>query len=223
MPDLAAFHEQVKRGDLDGVKAALQESPALLNERNSAGQTAFLLACYYGQKPVAEHLLSLHPELDTFSAAVAGLDGRVLEAVQRDPNALTAYSSDGWTVLHLAAFFGHTSLVNALLDAGAAVDVRSTNAMINTPLHAAVAGGKKDAAGALLARGADLNACQHGGWSPLHGAAQAGNRELVELLLANGAHVNARADNNQSPLDLALSKGHTEVAALLEELGAKLQ
>ncbi len=74
------------------------------------------------------------------------------------------------------------------MNRGANVDARSTNAMKNTPLHAAVAGRKADAMSqCLLERGADVNARQHGGWTALQGAAQAGDREIVKLLLANGA------------------------------------
>lgn len=222
MSDLKQFHEEVKRGDLDAVKRSLTENPELLDRANENEQTAFLLAKYYGREHVAEHLLTLDPNLDIYSCAAGGLTERVLGAIEREPTALFAHNQDGWTVLHLASFFGHPDLIRALLNAGSEVDIRSTNAMENTPLHAAVAGGRIESARALLERKADVNARQHGGWTALHGAAQSGNRALVELLITSGADVNARAENNQSALDLALSKGHQEVAALLEHLGATL-
>ncbi|MBV9269047.1 MAG: ankyrin repeat domain-containing protein [Acidobacteriaceae bacterium] len=222
MSDLKNFHDQVKRGDLNGVRAAVAEDPGLLDAVNETGQTAFLLAKYYGQQQTAEYLLSLNPTLDVFTACVAGMTDRVIGEIERDSSFLSAHGSDGWTPLHLAAFFGHPVLAAALIGRGADVNVLSTNQMQNTPLHAAVAGRKLDLVKLLLERGADVNARQHGGWTALHGAAQAGDREIVELLLANGAHTNVRADNDQSPLDLALMKGHQEVASLLEELGAKL-
>ncbi len=223
MPDLKTFHEQVKRGDLDGVRAALAEDPSLLNAANEAGQTAFLLAKYYRQEDTAGYLLGLNPKLDIFQACVAGETQAVLSEIDRDPTLLEKRSSDGWTPLHLAAFFGRPELATALLDRGAQVDARSTNAMKNTPLHAAAAGGHAELVDLLVKRGADPNAQQEGGWTALHSAAQAGNREMVSVLVANGAHVNVRAENSQGPLDMALMKGHSEVAALLEELGAKLQ
>ncbi|HZQ51466.1 MAG TPA: ankyrin repeat domain-containing protein [Bryobacteraceae bacterium] len=223
MPDLKTFHEQVKRGDLDGVRAALAEDPSLLNAANEAGQTAFLLAKYYRQEDTAGYLLGLNPKLDVFQACVAGETQAVLSEIDRDPTLLEKRSSDGWTPLHLAAFFGHSELATALLDRGAQVDARSTNGMKNTPLHAAAAGGHADLVDLLAKRGADPNAHQEGGWTALHSAAQAGNREMVSVLVANGAHVNVRAKNSQGPLDMALMKGHAEVAALLEDLGAKLQ
>jgi uncharacterized protein len=223
MADVKNFQESVKKGDLDAVRAALGEEPGLLNATNEAGQSAFLLAMYYRQRDTAAYLLSLGPKLDIFNACVAGQTERVLDEIRRNPALLEAQSSDGWTPLHLAAFFGQAELAKALIDAGAKVDARSSNAMKNTPLHAAAAGGQAAVVELLLKRGADPNATQDGGWTALHSAAQAGNREMMEVLLANGAHVNARAANNQSPLDLALSTGREDIAALLEQLGAKLQ
>ncbi len=201
----------------------MAEDASLLDATNEAGQSAFLLAKYYRQEETAQYLLGLNPKLDLFNACVAGRETAVLDQIDRDPSQLEANSPDGWTPLHLAAFFGQADLANALLDRGADVNSRSTNAMKNTPLHAAAAGGQIKIVDLLVKRGADVNARQEGGWTALHAAAQSGNREMVEVLLANGADVNARASNNQGALDLALSKGHQEVAALLEELGAKLQ
>ncbi len=223
MTDIKSFQEHVKRGDLNAVRLSLREHPDLLNATNDSGQSAFLLAKYYRQDDMAEYLLSLNPNFDVFDACVAGRISAVLDEIDRDPSILEAHSTDGWTPLHLAAFFGQADLAAALLDRGAQVDSPSTNAMKNTPLHAATAGGKLALVALLATRGADVNARQEGGWTALHSAAQAGNREMLELLLANGADVHARAANNQCALDLALSKGHQEVAALLEQLGAKLQ
>ena len=223
MTELDSFHDQVKSGDLAGVRASLARDSSLLDATNGSGQSAFLLAKYYRQAETAEYLLNLNPKLDVFGACVAGQVAAVMNEIDREPSLLQAHSRDGWTPLHLAAFFGHSELANALLDRGALVNARSTNSMKNTPLHAAAAGKQIDLTRLLLTRGADPNASQEGGWTALHSAAQSGSREMVELLLAHGANVNARANNHQAPLDLALTGGHHDVARLLEELGANLQ
>lgn len=223
MPDLNQFHELVKKGNLEAVRAALAENPALLNETNNSGQNAFLLAKYYRQDAVAEDLLARGPKLDIFGLCVAGRTGAVLSELEHDPDLLQAHSPDGWTPLQLAAFFGRAELANALLDRGADIEARSTNASKNTPLHAAAAGGNTELVGLLLIRGANANARQESGWTALHSAAQAGNRKMVEELVAHGADVNAQADNQQSPLDLALTRGQQDMVNLLEALGAKLR
>lgn len=225
MPDLNQFHDQVKQGELAQVRVTLAEDPSLLDATNASGQSAFLLAKYYHQDEVAEYLLSLNPKLDLFNACVAGRDTAVLAQIDRDSSLLRRHSTDGWTPLHLTAFFGHVALATALLDRGADVNVRSTNGLKNAPLHAAAAGGHTEVVALLLDRGADANARQEGGWTALHSAAQAGNRQMIEVLLASGADPALRASNNQLPLDLALSKAHGEVAGMLERsvLGDTIQ
>lgn len=219
MVSLKTFHEAVKKGDLPAVQSAVAEDPTLPSQLNEAGQSAFLLAKYYRQEPIAAYLYQAHPDLDIFEASAGGYQQLVEKLLGEHPELLAARSSDGWTPLHVAAFFGHPELARYLIDHGATVDARSTNAMKNTPLHAAAAGAAVPVVRLLLERGADVNATQEGGWTALHSAAQAGNRELIEALLASNANVKVRALNNQSPIDLALLSGHGEIAELLEQLG----
>ena len=219
MTDLKSFHEAVKAGDLDAVRRGLAEQPDLLNGTNAAGQSALLLAKYYRQEKVAEYLLGQGPALDLFLASAVGETATVLKTIDADPSLLETHSSDGWTPLHLAAFFGHSELAQALIDRGATIDSRSTNAMRNTPLHAATAGRKLEVIHLLLHGGANVNATQEGGWTALHAAAQNGDREMFELLLAHGADLQARAENQQTALDLALVRGHGEIATLIDSIG----
>jgi ankyrin repeat protein len=216
--DLELFHDCIKSGDLASVRAMLAGDPTLLDQRNESGQPAFLLASYYQQADVADYLLTLKPYLDIYLATVAGRVDEMLGALDNDHSLLESHSSDGWTPLHLAAFFGRQEAAAALLARGANVDSRSTNHMRNTPLHAAAAGRRFPVVQLLLKNGADVNATQSGGWTALHGAAQSGDRALVELLLAHRAHVHPRAENGQTALDLALLKGHQEIAELLGQL-----
>jgi ankyrin repeat protein len=216
--DLKLFHDHIKSGNLASVRAMLAEDPSLLDQRNESGQPAFLLASYYQQADVADYLLTLKPYLDVYLATVAGRVDEMLAALDSDHSLLESHSSDGWTPLHLAAFFGRQEAAAALLARGANVDSRSTNHMRNTPLHAAAAGRRFPLVQLLLRNGADVNATQSGGWTALHGAAQSGDPALVQLLLAHQAHVHPRAENGQTALDLALLKGHQEIAELLGQL-----
>jgi uncharacterized protein len=223
MGDLKSFQEAVKSGNLAAVQSTLAEQPELLDALNEAGQSSFLLAKYYRQSQIADYLLSLQPKLDIFGACAAGQTEAVLAQIDNDPSLLEAHNTDGWTPLHLAAFFGQAELAKGLLNRGAQVDSRSTNAMQNTPLHAAAAGRNVELMHVLLERGADANARQHGGWTALHAAAQSGDLEMAKALFSHGAQAAIRAENNQSALDLALTHGRSEIAKLLEEKGAELQ
>jgi ankyrin repeat protein len=201
------------------VRESLAHDPSLLDIPSETGQSALLLAKYYRQEETAAYLLSLTPKLDVFLACAAGRTDIVMAEIDRDPALLEARSSDGWTPLHLAAFFGHDDLVKALLDRGASIEARSTNAMKNTPLHAASGGRHLSTIRLLLEDGANANATQEGGWTALHAAAQNGDRETLELLLTHGADLGARAANNQTALDLALTRGHQDLATFLDALG----
>lgn len=167
-------------------------------------------------------LVEADPALAIFAASILGDAARLEELLTGNRSLVSAVSSDGWTPLHLAAFFGKEDAARLLLNKGASVQARSTNPMTNTPLHAAAAGRHPEIVKLLLDRGASANAVQHGGWTPLHSAAQNGDLDSARALLAAGADVSARADNHQKPLDLALTKAQQAMVEFLEANGAKL-
>jgi len=211
------FFDAIRAGDRDKVNAMLASDPALLESKDERGSGAFITAKFAGRHEVAALLLERGIVLDIFGACVAGAEERVVELVGKDHGLAKTYSHDGWTPLHLACFFNHPALAEALIAYGSEVGARSKNPMQNTALHAAAAGRSGESARILIEHGADVNARQHGGWTTLHAAAQNGDVELARLLIASGAEVNARADNQQNALDLALTKGHQAMVDLLDE------
>ena len=172
--------------------------------------------------PRVESLIAADPTLAIFAASMLG-DVVGLEALLTANRSLvSAVSTDGWTPLHLAAFFGKADAARLLLNKGASVSTRSTNAMKNHPLHAASAGGHVEIVKLLLEHGAAANAQQHGGWVALHAASQHGDVAMAKVLVENGADVSARAGNQQRPIDLALLKGNQAMVDYLEASGASL-
>ena len=167
-------------------------------------------------------LVEAEPSLAIFAASMLGDTARIEELLAGNRSLVGMLSSDGWTPLHLAAFYGQEDAVRLLLNKGAPVAARSTNQMANTPLHAAAAGKHSGVVKLLLENGAKANAQQHGGWAPLHAAAQHGDLESARALIAAGADIGLRADNQQRPLDLAVLKAQQEMVDFLESNGAKL-
>lgn len=153
--------------------------------------------------------------MDIFTAAEKGEIGAITELLSADPALATKHREDGWTALHLAAYHGHPAAVGILLARGSDVNLRSTNSMENTPLHAAVAGRHFEVVKVLLENGIDVNATQHGGWTALQGAAGNGDAKLAELLLANGADRDAESENGSTARSLATAGNHTETIELL--------
>lgn len=171
-------------------------------------------------------LVDADPSLAIFAAAMQaetpGETARIEQLLAANRSLVSAVSADGWTALHLAAFFGAADAARTLLNKGASASARSTNAMQNLPLHAAAAGRHAAIVALLIEHGAPVDARQHGGWTALHAAAQNGDLAMAEILVSAGADVSARADNNQCALDLALTKGHQAMVEFLEAHGAKL-
>jgi uncharacterized protein len=167
-------------------------------------------------------LVAADPTLAVFAAAMLGDAEELSRLLSGNRSLTTAVSADGWLPLHLAAHFAKTEAVRVLLNQGAQAGARSTNAMQNTPLHAAAAGRAAAAGKLLIDHGASVYAAQHGGWAPLHAAAQNGDLEFARLLIEAGADVNVRAENHQRPLDLALMKGQQAMVDFLESNGASL-
>jgi len=211
------FFEAIRAGDRDKVGVLLTTDSALLGARDANGLSPYAAARYSGRNEIAALLLEKGLELDIFEASMAGATDRVLTLAAADPDLINAYSSDGWTPLHLACFFAPPGVAQALISRGADLNARSRNPMQNTPLHAAAAGRNRDALRELLEHGAEVNARQHGGWTALHAASQNGDVEMVRLLIACGADVAARADNQQNAMDLALGQGHQAVVDVLDE------
>jgi ankyrin repeat protein len=218
---MTELFESIKNGDEARVAELIEGEAALANSTNEQGVSAHTFAIYNRKADIAKLLEERGARIDIFAAAMSGRTNLIDEMLAGNRSLAKLMSHDGWTPLHLAAFFGHKDAAEALLGADASVTERSTNAMANMPLHAGVAGRNFDLVKLLVERGAPVNARQHGGWTPLHAAAQNGDAAMVALFLEHGADVNARADNSQLPMDLALTKGHQEIVTLLEQHGAK--
>lgn len=211
------FFDAIRAGDRGTVETLLASDSGLLGALDDNGLGAYAAARYSGRNEIAALLLEKGVELDIYGASMAGAKDAVLQMLAANPELAGAYSSDGWTPLHLACFFGQPEIVEVLIARGAGVNARSRTPMQNMPLHAAAAGRNREAVRLLLEHGADVNARQHGGWTALHAAAQNGDVEMVRLLLGGGAEIGLRADNQQTAMDLAMTKGHQAMVDLLDE------
>jgi ankyrin repeat protein len=201
--DARQMIEAAQAGDSAGVERLIGESPELASARGPDGISVILRARYSGHAWIAERLADAVVELDIFEAAALGRAARVAEVVSADPAAVRAEAPDGFTALHLAAFFGQLEVAAVLLEDGAAVDAQAGNPTQVQPLHSASAGGHAAIAALLLERGADPNARQQAGFVPLHSAAARGDEVTARLLLEHGADRDVRADDGRRPIDLA--------------------
>lgn len=208
----------IRLRDTDAISHALQENPALGGYRAPGGESLVLHACYIGAPELAALLLQGRRP-DACEAAALGDVVALRSAIEDDDDARVRRSSDGWTPLHLAGFFGHDEAVTLLIDHGAPLDAHSTNATRNTPLHAALAGAMSPIiVRRLVFAGADVTARGAHNITPLHLAASRGDGSLCDLLIARGAEVQAPMEDGTTPSQLAIARGFAELGERLASL-----
>ena len=211
-----ALVEAIKKGDFASVKSIVAADPAAVTSKEEAASPV-LTALYYGQSDIAD-FLAPRAELDIFEAAASGRVDRLDEIIAADPD-ITRQSTDGWTPLHLAAFFGRTDAARRLIDAGADLRVISGNSTANTPLHAAIAGrGDEELVLRLLMAGADATVATAEGYTPLHVAASRGDRRMCDLLIRYRAQPAAKMKDGKTAADIAEERGHSELGGYLRQL-----
>ena len=192
----------------------LIDAGANVNARMADGTTAIERTCMEGR---ASKILNL------------------LIAAKADVNAQDR--AIGWSPLHYATWHGHAEQVQALIKAGADVNIGMKPAQRRgneedapcfdgksgditcggtTPLMLAAAKGQKEVAKLLIDAKADVNRADENGWTPLLVAVDQENAKLVAMLLLAKANANQASKDGTLPLLLA-AQGNTPdvVKALL--------
>jgi uncharacterized protein len=208
--------DAIVNGDDAEVQKLVEADRRIADERGEDGVSALMQALYRGQTKNVATIAEAKGWLDVFEAAAIGDPGRLELALKEDPQAVKAFSADGFTALHFALFFGRRLPANLLVLAGSDVNAEARNPSRVRPIHSAVAGPDPMSAEILIAIGADVNVQQQGGYTALHAAAKRGNEQLVDLLLRADADPGIPTDSGQTAADLAREAGHEALAARLD-------
>jgi len=209
----------IRRGDDTAVNDLLTRVPQLDTAESPLKVSFFMMALYNGQRPVAQVFLQHGHSLTLHEAAAWGDPDTLAPLLKAHPEVLNSFSVDGYQAIGLACFFGHQAAVMLLLRNGANVNDASRNFQQVTPLHSAAASNDTEICRLLLGKGANVNACQQGGFTPLHAAAQNGNSEMVQLFLSHGAEVNVRTSQGLTPLKMAKESKNEQTVRLLQSAG----
>lgn len=212
--------EAIKAGDESKVSGLIAAEPRLADATAPAGVPVTMLAMYHGQRAIAQKLVAAKRTLSLFEAAAFGRMDALTAAISADGGAARAFSEDGFTALHFAAFFAQSAAARALVVAGADVNAVARNSFKVAPLHSAVSSSDVETVRLLIEHGADVNAPQQQGFTALQAAAGHGMMEILDLLLAAGADVHAKSDDGKTALAMALEKSQPAAAARLRAAGA---
>ena len=223
--------------EIEKVKRAIEQDPALINKLDEAGQTPLHVAVVNNYVSLLTWLLDHGADInvknrqgDTPLRSAVIWDRtphlsviRTLLSRGADVNAGDTY---GDTPLHVAATFAETSVIKLLLSEGANPNAQAGRG--ETPLHYASrrppdpAKDYKGAIRLLLSGGAKVNIQDQAGSSPLHAAAMIENTETIATLLENGANIDLKTNNGSTPLHISAIFGHSSVAEALVKKGAKV-
>ena len=212
MTNLQTLFDSAAAGDLEILTQALEANPELAQAVNEGGINLLMWAMYNRQTEAA-NLIYKHLDNPSAEQAVAVNDIEALKtalANNSDPNnpeLISAYSNDGFTLLHYACFFAHPDCVKYLLQQHAEVNSAAQNPSKVYPIHSAAAAQSVVIVDLLLTAGANPNVQQSGGFTPLMSAAVHNNAELITLLLANGADKAQTDDEGKTAWDHGESKG----------------
>ena len=152
---------------------------------------------------------TLAPLLDGAVEAAASGDIDALTLMSTNtPGSLEGISTDGRTLLHIAAATGVATTASFLLSDSAIVALVDTrDARGCTALLLAIVGGYVGIAKNLASRGASLNIPDSAGFTPIHYAVLRGRAGALRWLLEAGADASARNLRGQTPREALEAKG----------------
>jgi ankyrin repeat protein len=147
MPSVSTICELIDTGDAQAVRDLLASDPRAAAGHDENGLTVLMRAAYRG-RDVFEAVRAANPPLEPFDRIMVGESSGL--------PAPDAWTPDGFTPLHIAAFARNVEAARALLEAGADPNVIATASFARvTPLGTCAFAGATEVAELLLAHGAD--------------------------------------------------------------------
>lgn len=141
----------VREGNLNNIKKAVKDNPALINAVNSNGHSPLILACYIDQKEIVTFLL--------------------------DNGANINYQMDMGSAVHAVAFKGNASILSLLIEKGADLDIVDNNR--TSALHYAVLGAHVSCVKLLLDNNVSRISEDATGKTAFEYAKELGNKEIL--------------------------------------------
>jgi ankyrin repeat protein len=203
----------ITANDKERVAQLIAAEPGAAHARNAGGISALMQARYENRLEIVDLLRPAAGELDIFEAAALGDVARLNKLLANDGELVKARSSDGFTALHLACFFGQMEAAETLVRHGA--DSNAVSPSRIAVIHSAAASRNAALLKLVLGAGANPDAQQQRGYTALHEAAMHNSVERAQALLEAGADPAVKSDAGQTAADMAVQNGNREVVELL--------
>ena len=219
------FNAIASRDDDSGevIATLVASDPTLAATPNEQGISPLMFALYCQRRKVATLLLETGVVPGIFEIAAMGKIEELTSRLDADAKTLMARSPDGFTLLHLACFFGHVGCVKLLIERGSEVNIAAENESRVHPIHSAAACNSAVIVTLLLGAGAEADARQHHDYTALMSAAMHNNLDMAKALLDAGANPNQKSEDDRTPISMAQESGHVEMVEGLEKAGGNVQ
>eukprot|EP01127_Copromyxa_protea_P005496 TRINITY_DN15424_c0_g1_i1.p1 TRINITY_DN15424_c0_g1~~TRINITY_DN15424_c0_g1_i1.p1 ORF type:complete len:288 (+),score=37.85 TRINITY_DN15424_c0_g1_i1:73-936(+) len=171
---------------------------------------AFIFACVNSRSMSKQYSLVKEGKFDI-----------VLDAL-RDSSFVTEQDENRWEPLHWAAFYGSLEGIQALLEAGASINARTTQGF--TPVYISTRQNQLEAISLLIKKGANVNLQDGHQQTPLHRACEYNQEAAATILITEATNIDVNLQDlmGRTALHWSVVKDMHSVAELLLNYKAKL-
>ncbi|KAK3533935.1 hypothetical protein QTP70_034933 [Hemibagrus guttatus] len=233
--DRKALHWAAGAGSEDALRLLLEHDTEL-DDADSFGMSALLLAAWFGHLKILKILVSSGAKLNCENKVRhTGQNGlnllhcaaqrghiHILEYIMEDLEdvRLDRVDKSGKTAFHLAAEHGQLEVTEYLIGMGCAHNIKDKED--NTALHLAAKQGNAKVLQKILETGENINERNIDGLTALHLSVDGGHYDCVRMLLEAHCNVNELTNRNMTALHLAAQHGFERAVSLLVEAGVSV-
>lgn len=209
------------------VLVYLLEHGADIKKLNNDGNTALgnAMRFYKTKKEICDYLLQYKHEdtdINCHNAILATIKGekRKLEELLNSGVSVNSKNYDNVSLLHIAAFYNRTEIMQILLQRGAEVNAKASFG--ETSLLCSAYRNSLDCFKLLLAYKADIAIGNNVKFTPLMSAACHNYIEMTKILLSKGASIETKTDSGYTALLHCAEYGAIDCADILLDNGANI-